>query len=222
LATGTASERIALYGGTFDPFHNGHLRVAIEVKEAFGLPGIVLLPSHNPPHKPDAPVSDAAHRLAMTRAAVAGLPGFTVSDAELLREGPSWTLPTVRGFQEAHPGAGILFVLGADAFAEIGSWYRHEELLSACDFIVLPRPGTAAADALPAGLRVEKEDPHCYSWTGSSYRLPGGRKAFFPAFPALDIASRAIREKVRAGRCIRGLVPAAVEELIAARRLYLE
>ncbi len=216
------SDRIALYGGTFDPFHNGHLRIAIEVKEAFGLPEIVLLPSHKPPHKPDRPVSDAMHRLAMTREAVRGMPGFVVSDAEIRREGPSYTLLTVREFQAAHPGAGILFVMGADSFAEIGSWHRCDELLAACDFVVLPRPGTGGDAMLPPGIRVELEQPHCYSWAGAAYRLPGGKRAFCPAVPALEIASSAIREKIRSGRCIRGLVPPAVQEYIAGNHLYVD
>lgn len=216
------TDRIALYGGTFDPFHVGHLRMAIEVVEALGLPGIVLLPAHTPPHKPGQPVSDASHRIAMTRAAVEGLPGFSVSDAEIRRRGPSFTLLTVREFQEAHPGAEILFVMGADSFSEIGSWHRSAELLAACDFVVLPRPGYEGDAMLPAGVRVELEQPHCYSWAGACYRLPGGRRAFCPALPALDIASRAIRDKVRSGRMIRGLVPPAVESYIDGHRLYLD
>jgi nicotinate-nucleotide adenylyltransferase len=218
----TGPGRIALYGGTFDPFHNGHLRMAVEVKEAFGLPGIVLLPAHDPPHKPGRPVTDAAHRVAMLRAAVGGLPGFSVSDAEIRRGGPSYTLLTVREFRAANPGSEILFLMGADSFAEVGSWYRSPELLAECDFVVLPRPGFEGSSAVPAGLRVEREEPHCYSWEGASWRLPGGRRAFCPLLPALDIASSAIRERVRGGRCIRGLVPEPVERYIAANRLYLD
>ncbi|HEY3489558.1 MAG TPA: nicotinate-nucleotide adenylyltransferase [Candidatus Deferrimicrobiaceae bacterium] len=218
----TARPRIALFGGTFDPFHNGHLRMAIEVKELFGLPEIVLLPAHKPPHKPGRPVSDAASRLAMTRAAVDGLPGFAVSDIELRREGPSYTVDTVHAFRDANPGADILFVLGADSFAEIGSWHRSDALLAACDFIVLPRPGIAPGELLPPGVRVELEEPHCYSWTGASYRLPGGKRAYCPSVPGLDIASSAVRDKVRSGRCIRGLVPYTVERHIVDHRLYLD
>lgn len=216
-----SGRRLALYGGTFDPFHLGHLRMAIEVREALDLPEVVLLPAHDPPHKPGHPVLDAAHRLAMTRAAVEGLPGFSVSDAEIRRRGPSYTLLTVREFRAADPDAEILFVMGADSFSEVGGWYRSPELLAACDFVVLPRPGYADGAMLPAGVRVEREEPHCYSWPGSCFRLPGGRRAYCPDLPVLDIASRAIRDKVRSGRCIRGLVPPAVESYIAAHRLYL-
>lgn len=212
----------ALFGGTFDPFHNGHLRMAIEVKEILLLPRIVLLPAHRPPHKPKQPVSDAAHRLAMTRAAVAGLPGFVVSDVEIRRGGPSYTLHTVREFQSAEPAVDWLFVMGADSFAEVSTWHRYRELLEACDFVLLPRPGTATAPAPPEGLDIEKEEPHCYSWTGESYLLPGGRKLLCPTLPALDISSSSIRQKVAGGMSIRGLVPPEVERYLAANRLYLD
>ena len=211
----------ALFGGTFDPFHTGHLRMAIEVKEAFSLSRIVFLPARHPPHKPGQPISDAAQRLAMTAAAVRGIPGFEVSDLELHREGPSYSLDTVRSFRRTEPGVDWLFVMGADSFGEISTWHRYRELLAACDFILLPRPGTADLPSPPEGLRIEKEKPHCYSWKGESYLLPGGRKLFCPAFPALDISSRGIRQKIAGGKSIRGLVPPEVEAYIAGHRLYL-
>lgn len=196
--------------------------MAIEVKESLLLPRIMLLPAHHPPHKPKQPVSDAVHRLAMTRAGVEGMPGFEVSDVEIRRGGPSYTLHTVREFQAAEPDVDWLFVMGADAFAEISTWHRYAELLAACDFVLLPRPGTGAAPAPPQGLDIEKEEPHCYSWTGESYLLPGGRKLFCPTLPALDISSRSIRQKVAGGKSVRGLVPPEVGSYIAANRLYLD
>jgi nicotinate-nucleotide adenylyltransferase len=211
----------ALFGGTFDPFHYGHLRMAIEIRESLGLPRVMFLPSHHPPHKPKQPVTEARYRLAMVSAAVSGLSGFEVSDSEIRREGPSYSLTTVEEFRRAEPEVDWVFVMGADSFGEIATWHRYEELLAACDFVLLPRPGTPLSPAAPAGLRVEKEVPHCYSWKGESYRLPGGRKLYCPALPALDISSSSIREKVRRNRCIRGLVPPEVEKYIAEHGLYL-
>jgi len=195
--------------------------MAIEVKEAFSLPRIVFLPARHPPHKPAQPITGADHRLSMTRAAVGGIPGFEVSDAELRREGPSYSLDTVLGFRRSDPGTDWLFVMGADSFGEISTWHRYRELLAACDFILLPRPGTANRPSPPEGLRIEKEKSHCYSWKGGSYLLPGGRKLFCPAFPALDISSRGIRQKIAGGKSIRGLVPPEVEAYIAGHSLYL-
>jgi nicotinate-nucleotide adenylyltransferase len=211
----------ALFGGTFDPFHNGHLRMAIELRESLGLPRIAFLPSHRPPHKPKQPVTEARHRLAMVSAAVSGISGVEVSDAEIRREGPSYSLTTVEEFRRAEPGVDWVFVMGADSFGEIATWHRYEELLAACDFVLLPRPGTPLPPGAPAGLRIEKEEPHCYSWKGESYRLPGGRRLYCPALPVLDISSSSIREKVRSRKCIRGLVPPEVEKYIAEHGLYL-
>jgi nicotinate-nucleotide adenylyltransferase len=213
---------IALFGGTFDPFHNGHLRMAIEVKETLQVSRVILFPASRPPHKPMQPVSEARHRLAMVSAGAAGLPGIEVSDAEIRREGPSYSLLTVLDFRRAEPDARILFVMGADSFAEVSTWHRYDEFLSACDFILLPRPGATREPAPPAGVRIEKEDPHCYSWLGKSYRLPGGRRLFCPSLPTLDISSSAIREKVRKGKCIRGLVPPEVDKYIFDNGLYVD
>lgn len=195
--------------------------MAIEVKEAFSLPRIVFVPASRPPHKPGHPITEAEHRLAMTRAAVAGIAGFEVSDTELRRDGPSYSLDTVLEFRSAEPGIDWLFVMGADSFSEISTWHRYRELLAACDFILLPRPGMADRPAPPEGLRIEKEKPHCYSRKGERYLLPGGRRLFCPTLPALDISSRGIRQKISGGKSIRGLVPPEVEAYIAEHRLYL-
>lgn len=210
----------ALFGGTFDTFHTGHLRMAIELSEALSLSRVVLLPAHHPPHKPARPVSGARHRLAMAAAAVAGLPGFEVSDVELRRDGPSYSLDTVTAFRTAEPGVDWIFAMGADSFAEVSTWHRYREFLAACDFALLPRPGTPASPGAPPGLRLEKEKPHCYSWVGETYRLPAGRRLFCPSLPVLDISSSSIREKVRRRMCIRGLVPREVESYIADHGLY--
>ncbi|HEY7585032.1 MAG TPA: nicotinate-nucleotide adenylyltransferase [Candidatus Deferrimicrobiaceae bacterium] len=213
---------VALFGGTFDPFHNGHLRMAIEAKEALGISRVIFFPAHYPPHKPRQPVSEARHRFAMVAAGTAGLADIEVSDVEIKREGPSYSLLTVVHFRETLPDARIIFVMGADSFAEVSTWHRYRDLLSACDFLLLPRAGAGPEPAPPEGIRIEKEDPHCYSWQGRSYRLPGGRRLFCPSLPALDVSSSAIREKVRKGMCIRGLVQPEVERYILDNRLYVD
>jgi nicotinate-nucleotide adenylyltransferase len=219
---GVGAPLVALFGGTFDPFHNGHLRMAVEVREGLSLPRLHLVPSAQPPHKPAQPVAPAEHRLAMAEAAVAGVEGLSVLDNELRRRGPSYSLLTVREVLAANPGAEVLFLVGADAFREIATWHRYAELLGACDFLLLPRPGTLPESSFPPGLRIELEGDGCYSLPGRTYRLPGGRRLLCPDLPVLDISSRTIREKVRRGRCIRGLVPPEVERHIADHALYRE
>ncbi len=214
------SRRVAIFGGTFDPFHNGHLRMAAEVLEGLSLSGLFLVPSARPPHKPLQPTTSAEDRLSMAAAAVAGIRGVSVLDLELRREGPSYSLLTVREIAEGNPGADILFLIGADAFAEIVTWHRYPELLAACDFLLLPRPGTPPEASFPPGIRIEMEGSGCYTLPGCTYRLPGGRRLLCPVLPVLDISSRSIRDKVRQGRSIRGLVPPEVERYIADHGLY--
>jgi nicotinate-nucleotide adenylyltransferase len=217
---GGGRRRIGIFGGTFDPFHNGHLRMAVEVMEAFSLPELFLVPSARPPHKPSRPMATAEDRLAMASAAAAGIVGISVLDIELRREGPSYSLVTVREVSEGNPGADLLFLIGADAFAEIATWHRYRDLLAACDFLLLPRPGVAPEASFPPGIRIEQEGNGCYNLPGCSYRLPGGRRILCPALPVLDISSRSIREKVRRGRSLRGLVPPEVERYITDHGLY--
>jgi len=214
------SRRIAIYGGTFDPFHNGHLRMALEVREGLSLANLFLVPSARPPHKPSRPMAPAEDRLAMAAAAVAGIGGISVLDLELRREGPSYSLLTVREVSEGNPGADLLFLVGADAFAEITAWHRYRDLLAACDFLLLPRPGIAPEASFPPGILIEPEGNRCYNLPGCSYRLPGGRRLFCPVLPVLDISSRSIREKVRRGRSLKGLVPPEVERYITDHGLY--
>lgn len=214
------TRRIAIFGGTFDPFHNGHLRMSVEILEGLPLPDLFLVPSARPPHKPSRPMASAEDRLAMASAGVAGIEGISVLDLELRREGPSYSLLTVREVSEANPGSDILFLIGADAFAEITSWHRYPDLLAACDFLLLPRPGVSHEGAFPPGIRIEPEGNRCYNLPGRSYRLPGGRKLLCPVLPVLDISSRSIREKVRRGKSLRGLVPPRVERYITDHGLY--
>jgi len=216
----TERPRVALFGGTFDPVHNGHLRMALEVLEGLALPRLLLVPAAQPPHKPLLPLTPAVHRYAMAQSAVSGIDGMSVTDVELRRQGPSYSLLTVREIQDADPASGLLFIVGADAFSEIATWHRYEELLGACDFLLLPRPGTPPEASFPPGVRIEKESDGCYSLRGRSFRLPGGRRLLCPDLPVLDISSRSIRDKVRKGRSIRGLVPPEVERYIHDRGLY--
>ena len=212
--------RIAVFGGTFDPFHNGHLRMAVEVLEGLSLSELFLVPSARPPHKPSRPMASAEDRFAMASAAAAGIGAISVLDLELRREGLSYSLLTVLEISEGNPGAELLFLIGADAFAEIATWHRHHDLLAACDFLLLPRPGVAPGESFPPGIRIEPEGNRCYNLEGSSFRLPGGRRLLCPVLPVLDISSRSIREKVRRGRSLRGLVQPDVERYITDHGLY--
>ena len=136
--------RIGLFGGTFNPVHEGHLRIALEVKAAFRLDKIHLIPSFLPPHKKPAGVASAEYRLEMIRLSLGDRTGLTVSEVELKRSGPSYTIDTVRNFLSARPDNMKLYlIMGLDAFLEIDSWKSHQDIFRLVPIIVMARPGNA-------------------------------------------------------------------------------
>lgn len=135
-------KRIGIMGGTFDPIHFGHLVTAEKVQAAFSLNEVVFVPSGNPPHKKHRLVTEAGHRLAMVKLAVADHPGFSVSSIEIEREGYSYALDTVDEFHRIYGAdTALFFITGADAILEIATWHKADELMAKCEFIAATRPG---------------------------------------------------------------------------------
>jgi nicotinate-nucleotide adenylyltransferase len=201
-----ASRRIGLLGGTLDPIHVGHLDAAEAARTSLGLQGIVVIPSHDPPHKPVDPSASAFHRFAMAALAIDGRPGLRVSDMELHRDGPSYTALTLRDWHAAGWGhSQLVFIIGADAFADIQTWYDYPAILDACHFALVSRPGTTTDDALA-------RTPNLRSRVGHTIHLVEAATA--------DVSSTQIRGRLAAGLSIDGLVPAAVARHIAAHQLY--
>jgi len=214
--------RIGVLGGTFNPIHLGHLRAAEEVAEALGLERVLLVPSAQPPHKSDgggSPLAPGAQRLAWVEAACAGNPRLAACDLEIARGGASYTVDTLRALVESGAAARPVFIIGSDAFAELGSWREPKQLFALADFAVMARPGTSGrlADWIAESLRGDFAlepggDVARHRATGGSVRAV--------AIPALAISSSEIRERVRHGRSIRYLVPEAVRRDIEASGVY--
>jgi len=203
---------LGLFGGTFDPIHLGHLRVAEEAVDALGLDRMLFVPARIPPHKRRHDLSDPARRLALVRAAIRGNPRFGVSGMELTRAGPSYTVETLKALRRGKRAPERLwFLLGCDAFREIGTWHRYEEIFALADLAVLRRPPDDALppppDALAAKLLPTKE--------GYRHR-ESGREVRFLSVTNLDISSSAIRSALAEGRSIRYLVPEAVRRALLA------
>jgi nicotinate-nucleotide adenylyltransferase len=215
--------KIGLFGGTFNPVHLGHLRSALEVKEGFGLDQVILIPASVPPHKGSAELAGAAERLEMIAAAVEGVPGLSASDVETRREGPSFTVDTVRHFRSRLPGTELFLIVGLDAFLELDTWRSFRELLGLVPLLVISRP---EAGRLPEAAVVERFIraricPECTADPGDAlFRGPGIRDIRIFPVTALDVSSSRIRELVRAGRSIRYLVPERVQTYIQTRGLY--
>ncbi len=215
------STRFGVLGGTFNPIHVGHLRAAEEVAEALGLGRVLLVPSAKPPHKAgDAadPIAPGGQRLAWIEAACAGNPLLEACDVEIARGGASYTVDTLRTLTERSPERPV-FIIGADAFTELGTWREPKQLFALADFAVMTRPGTdgALGDWIPESLRADFDiDP---DGAAARHRATGGALHHVP-ISALDVASSDIRARVREARSIRYLVPEAVRRDIEASGVY--
>jgi len=213
----TASGRIGVVGGTFDPIHVGHLDAAEAAARHLVLDEMVFIPSHDPPHRRTGPHASALHRFAMVALAVAGHSRYRVSDDEMLRGGRSYTADSLRRLHAAgwRP-AQIFFILGADAFAEIATWHEFPEVLDAAHFVVVARPGTNLANGLARNQalapRVREHGLLHASDDTTSIVLIEARTR--------DVSSTAIRARIARGEPIDNLVPAAVAKHIAANGLY--
>jgi len=214
-------ERLGVLGGTFDPVHYGHLRAAESVREAMRLDRIVFVPARVPPHKARPTVTGAEDRYQMVKAAVSPQPTFEVSRIEIERRGPSYTLDTLDQLAGENSGRQIFFITGIDAFREIRTWHRWEDLLGSYSFIVHGRPGyglAGAVEVVPDSLRsrvVELRD-------GAEPPLERGPSIYLVSALTLNISATEIRALIRAERSVRYLVPPEVESYIVKHRLYQE
>jgi nicotinate-nucleotide adenylyltransferase len=193
--------RVGIMGGTFDPIHYGHLVTAEEAVMQFALDEVVFVPTGNPWMKADRPVSPTEDRYLMTVVATASNPRFSVSRAEIDREGPTYTVDTLRQLADDHPDAELYFITGADAMLEIFDWKDPEEVLSLAHFIAATRPGYDLA-------RFEAAAPTHHP------------KVSTMDIPALAISSSDIRARVHEGRAIRYLLPDGVRSYIEKQGLY--
>lgn len=195
--------RIGLMGGTFDPIHWGHLILAEQAREQFGLAKVLFVTAAEPPHKLGEPVTDARHRLEMTRLAIADNEHFECSTIEMDRPGPSYTIDTVKQILEIHGSETSVYVLlGMDEGRDLMKWREPYEIQKLAKIVVANRPGVPDSEVI-----------------GS---LPEDfAKGIVPlVMPGVDISSSDLRERVRSGRSIRYLVPRQVEDYIHQEGLY--
>jgi nicotinate-nucleotide adenylyltransferase len=211
--------KIGILGGTFNPIHNAHLRIAEEVRERCDLARIVFVPAATPPHKPLAGDLPFAVRCDMVQRAIAGAPCFEMSDIEGRRGGTSYSIDTLRALRSTHPDDEFFFIIGSDSFLEFGTWHEYAAIFSLCNIVVVERPGgvVAALDkVLPTTVAGQ------FQYFGAERRLAhySGYSVYYLEGVPLAISSSAIREMARLGRSIRYLVPDAVVHYIKEQRLY--
>lgn len=192
------TERVGIFGGSFNPPHTAHLIVAEIIREQFELDRILWIPNRRSPFKNESELADAEHRLAMTRAATEENEAFRVSEIEIRRTGVSYTVDTVRTLQEQRPGTTYYLIIGSDSLAGFDGWREPDELLERVPLVVFPRSGFLDA-AAPRG----RED-----------------RVTFADAPLIEISGTELRRRVREGLSIRYMVPEEVRRYIDRHGLY--
>jgi nicotinate-nucleotide adenylyltransferase len=211
---------LGIYGGTFDPIHYGHLRVAEEIGEMAGLREVRVIPAGRPRLRAD-PVASLHHRVAMVHLAIENNPRFKLDDREIQRDGISRTVDSLREIRQELEGVSLCFITGADAFIKLAEWHTWRELFQLCHFIIAARPGHALTISRD-DLSRELKDECAGRWVSSaeSLRQISSGLIFIAPSTLLDISATNVRARAAAGKSLRYLVPDAVLNYIATNHLY--
>jgi nicotinate-nucleotide adenylyltransferase len=209
---------LGILGGTFNPIHRAHLRLAEVARAELDLERVLFVPAGDPPLK-HRDVAPARHRLAMVKLALAGRPEFEVLDVEVARSGPSYTVDTLEWLHWRWPAARLWFIVGADALAQLEQWRSPERLFELASFAAARRPGAPGglAELLPSGLARAFRRRDARTWVHSS----GSELRELP-FPPLDVSATDIRARAARGEDLAGLVAPRVAAYIAEHQLYRE
>jgi nicotinate-nucleotide adenylyltransferase len=211
--------RVAVLGGSFNPIHYGHLLAADEVLEQLGLDRVLFVPAASPPHKPAAQLAPAADRFEMVRLAIAGHPRFAVSDVELRRSGPSYTIDTLDALAA---GGDVLFlVVGSETFLDLLNWREPRRIARVARLVVIPRAGSAFDPESAAAQKVLRE----IGIEGGFVHVAAGeatpaRGVIIAHVTSLPLSASELRRRVHEGRSLAFRLPPAAAEYIRARGLY--
>jgi nicotinate-nucleotide adenylyltransferase len=222
-----SSGALGIFGGTFDPPHIAHLRLAIEAREALQLTEVLLVPAGSPPLR-DAPQASPAQRLAMVECAIADMPGYSVDASEIMVSGPSYTVATLARLRKQHGTRPLVLLMGADAFARLPAWQRWRELFTLAHIGVATRPGHAllpqkvgadntAQSTLDAELAAEFSQRQ--GDAADIAQAPAGRIIPFAITP-LEISATLIRQRLAQGLSVRHLVSSSVLDYIDSHAIY--
>jgi len=201
-------QKIGLFGGTFDPPHLGHLIIAQSLAEQLAIARVIFIPSGNPPHKKNRPVTSGEHRMKMLRLALADNPQFEISDWELSQTAPTYTVNSVPHFQKIYEGSKLHWLIGADNLGDLPNWYEFKRLIDLVDIVTAYRGGIEINDIL-SGIKDHLDKPQFDKLQKNLIRTP-----------MIEISAHDIRSRVKTGKSIRYLVPPAVEDYIRREGLY--
>lgn len=215
------NDRIAVYGGTFDPFHLGHLIPTVRAQETFRFEAVHFVPARKPPHREDELLTPVTHRFAMVATATLPFSGFFASDHEINRSGPSYTVDTVRHFLKLYPDRRIYFLMGSDSFSQISTWHRWEDLVELTNLVVLHRAhiwGDELLERVPESLRSRVRTVVPFEDVPD----PDGPTVYLLDHEPFPISATQIRERQARGVPIRELVPHEVHSYIEKYGFYSE
>ena len=213
--------KIGLFGGTFNPFHNGHIGIIEHIKKAYGLRTIYIIPSATPPHKPGTDLAPADDRFEMVRQSIKGREGFIVSDKELTRKGPSFTIDTIKEFKnDLGEEADLFLLMGSDAFFDIPTWRQMDLIFNSVKIIVMLRGHFENHDAFISFIDEHISKGYIFNEKADCFFHEEKQNICLCRVPRIDISSTMIRERVKYGKSIEGLVPAGVLKIIHEKELY--
>lgn len=199
--------RVGIMGGTFDPVHNGHILLGKQAYGEYSLDEVWYMPSRQPPHKKDHPITDGKDRLNMLKLAIQGIPGFSVSDFEMKREGNTYTAQTMELLSEEYPDIKFYFIIGADSLFQLETWYQPKKVMALTSFLVSGREYESH------GITMEQQIEYLKDKFNADIQILHNHE--------VDIASAEIRQRVLEGKSILQDVPLPVVEYIRSHRLYV-
>lgn len=211
--------RIGLLGGSFNPVHNAHLRIAGEAQIACVLDRVIFIPAADPPHKPVAGDVSFECRAHMVSMAISGRQDFEMSTIEAERGGKSYSIDTIRIFRKLFPDDDLFFIIGADSFLEIGTWHRYAGIFGLCNLVVVKRPGCPVINPLDA-LPEEVRGAFTFDGTTGNLTHHTGTTVCFVTGSPQEISSTEIRRLAAAGADITQYVPPNVAAYISQQRIY--
>lgn len=214
------AKKIGILGGTFNPIHFGHLRIAEEIAENLALDEVRFIPSAQPPHKP-APQVSAQHRANMVKLAIQNNPAFVLDDCELNREGASYTIDTLTDLRKKLGAqVGLFLIMGSDAFAHFNTWHRWQEILDDCHIVLVQRPHH---ESLMENFSAEMKDffeTHTQK-TFPNLQEKAAGSIITQTITPLAISSTDIRERRQSKKSVRYLLPPDVLNYIETHQLYI-
>ena len=216
---GSNNAPLGLLGGTFDPIHHGHLRLAEEAWDGLGLDSVLLIPAGSPPHR-NTPRTSAEHRLAMVQLAAEANDHLKVDAAEVRAEGPSYTVLSLERLRALHgPDQPLVLLVGADAFLGLATWHRWKDIFTLAHIAVATRPSHVLEVEHMAPALAEEFQQRLHRGASALQEAPAGYIVPFGITP-LDISATAIRAALSTGRSPRYLLPEAVVDYIGRHQLY--